>query len=102
VIGDSQCLGHPAGDRAARLWCRQAIAGPVYADDAKTRLAGLPPQVRRLEPAARPAVAPQHRRGIGDAIVRESHRAAIGEPDHLILHALLFTIHGHRSPYARP
>src|SRR6202034_342152 len=56
-------------------------------EEAKPRLAGLPPQVRRLEPAARPAVAPQHRPGIRDAIVRESHRAAAGEPDRLILHA---------------
>src|ERR1039457_6812608 len=103
VTGDSERLGHPAGDRAARLRCRQAVAGPVDADDAKTRLAGHAPQVRRLEPAARPAVAPPHRPGIRDAIGRESPRAAAGEPDRLVLHALLLTIRGQRSPrYARP
>ena len=36
-------------------------------------------------------MAPQHRRSTGDAIVGESHRAATGEPDRLILHALLLT-----------
>ena len=50
---------------------------------------------RSLLVVARPAVAPQHRRSIRDAVIGESHRAAAGEPDRLILHALLFTIRGH-------
>ena len=38
---------------------------------------------------------------IRDAIVSESHRAATGEPDRLVLHALPPTIHGHDRPYMR-
>src|SRR5438552_3899744 len=79
VLGDHRHLGTLAMhvDTDVDRHCR-------VSDDAKTRLAGLPPQVSRLEPAARPAVTPQHRRSIRDAIVGESHRAATGEPDRLV------------------
>ena len=99
MVGDSKRVGHPAADGAARLHGRQAIARPVYADDTKPRGFGTRSQVRRLDSAARTAVAPQHRGSRRTAVIDKSHRMAVGEQNRLILHTFLPSIRpGHRSP----
>jgi hypothetical protein len=85
-------VGHPARDRAGRLRCRQAIARPVYADNAKPCGSSTRSQVRRLHSATRTTVAPQHRSSRRTAVVDKSHGTAAGQQNRLILHTLLPSI----------
>lgn len=92
MAGDSKRVGHPARDRAGQLRCRQAIARPVYADDAKPCGFRTRSQVRRLHSATRTTVAPQHRGSRRTAVVDKSHGTAAGQQNRLILHTLLPSI----------
>src|SRR5260370_40698017 len=67
------------------------MAGRVFAEGAGPCRCGVRSKVCGLESAARPAVAPQQRRGCGSPVVDESHRTAVGESDRLILHTSFLT-----------